>query len=520
MPSLPRTVGVLRLLLPLAAACALFVAPAQAVVNGDDAANGEFPWQAYVKLSEGECSGVIVARDRVATAAHCTEGMRASDMSVGFGSVEFAGLTGVPVRDIANHPDADLGSGAPRWDVALLQVDPGTFPQEAVLPLATDGSDDDIWAVDDDLTVSGWGLVEAPKTETNPDGLIFHDTLRAAVVDRWDDGIGPEGCGAAWTFDFVADDMMCALSVVVDNPDPDPAAPYEPDTVRDSCAGDSGGPLVAPLDPPAAADRTDAADWRLVGLVSFGSELCDNAELPGVYARVPVEKIRSFIADPAPDFLPRATASPQLTGTPEAGQTLTCVNGTWAHPADFTFQFLRSGSLVASGTTYVLGEADKGRTITCRVIAANRSGTALAVSNGLAVPVDPPPPAAPEPEPIPAPPVVPPPPPIVPPAVDTLAPTASVRGRVCRRRVCTISVLATDRGTAGVSTVVVTLTRQSGRRTIRYRVRVRRLSSGDFELRTPKLPAARYRLTVRAIDRANNRQRVATRSVFRIRAAR
>ena len=37
----------------------------------------------------------------------------------------------------------------------------------------------------------------------------------------------------------------------------------------DTCQGDSGGPIAAPVDP-ASADRADAADWRLVGVTSWG----------------------------------------------------------------------------------------------------------------------------------------------------------------------------------------------------------------------------------------------------------
>jgi hypothetical protein len=321
---------------------------------------------------------------------------------------------------------------------------------------------------------------------------------------------------------------MCALRVILDRPN-DPAEPlrHVPDDVIDSCNGDSGGPLVAPSG--AGGDLTVSAQWKLVGVVSFGSANCDHARLPGVYARVSSPVIRAFLDDPSPVFMPFPTSAPVLSGSPAVGETVSCASGAWAHdPGAYDFVILSGSAIVADTSSYVVRATDRGRALRCRVSATNAGGTGSADSNTLAVPPPPkpeptpaptaervePPPAAPQP----APPVAEPPPPL-PPVIsaDLLAPRAAIDGRVCRLRACTILVFADDRGHSGVRTVLVKLTRRKGGRTIRYRVRVTRLTGGDFRLRTPRLPAGRYTLAVRAVDRAGNRQRTATTARFTIR---
>lgn len=97
---------------------------------------------------------------------------------------------------------------------------------------------------------------------------------------------------------------------------------------------------------------------------------------------------------------PVNTAAPVASGTPAAGQTLSCATGSWTGsptPA-FTYTWLRDGVAIAGATasTYVVQGADVGNGLTCKVTGTNKSGSAAAVSNTLIVPV---PPAAPPPKP-------------------------------------------------------------------------------------------------------------------------
>jgi trypsin len=356
-----ETLGV-RLLLPLVAAfCVAFPATAGAVVNGNDATDGQYPWQVSV-IVEGRffCGGTVLDADRVLTAAHCTAGETADQLVVREGSIDRRLGTVHAVRDVANHPQTDQSHEAPRNDVAILELATPVDAAHAIAPVDVEGTPatDVIWESGDDMTVTGWGLNEDEIQPT---------VLQSAVIDRWSDSdaTGPEpDCEDPWPGEFFAPDMLCALRVVPDGPDFGSA----PDVV-DSCQGDSGGPLVASADP--APDPTDPADWKLVGVVSSGSGSCEDPTIPGIYARVGGALINPFVKDTDPTFLPRSTSTPQLTGTPAVGQTLTCANGGWVQDASFSFQFLRNGALVGTGPTRVVAADDQGAGLRCRVIASN-----------------------------------------------------------------------------------------------------------------------------------------------------
>ena len=78
--------------------------------------------------------------------------------------------------------------------------------------------------------------------------------------------------------------------------------------------------------------------------------------------------------------------TPQVTGTMQVGQTVTCNPGTWANNPTFTFEWLRNGQPVATGTTYVLTGADATHQIACRVTGTNAGGSATATSAPRNVP--------------------------------------------------------------------------------------------------------------------------------------
>lgn len=115
-----------------------------------------------------------------------------------------------------------------------------------------------------------------------------------------------------------------------------------------------------------------------------------------------VQKQRTSGIDAA--LVPKApfnTAVPVASGTPIAGQTLSCSTGSWTgSPAPtYTYAWLRDGVAIPSATagTYAVQSADIGNGLTCKVTATNKNGSAAAVSNTLIVSV--PPATAPTPKP-------------------------------------------------------------------------------------------------------------------------
>jgi hypothetical protein len=85
---------------------------------------------------------------------------------------------------------------------------------------------------------------------------------------------------------------------------------------------------------------------------------------------------------------------PTIAGTPQRGSTLTAIEGTWTGraPITFAYQWLRCGPngqncaaiIGATGKTYLLRQADVGRTIRVRVTATNSQGSASAQSAATA----------------------------------------------------------------------------------------------------------------------------------------
>ncbi len=535
----------------LALASALLATPASGqistrVMNGSDAAAGQYPWTValvlpgYTPSASQFCGGSLVAPDIVLTAAHCTMGSRADEIDVFAGDHDLGDEDPGERYDVLSihlpaNAEVDPDSGAvPRRDIAILRLDAPVTGAEPIAPI--DPVDAPRWSdAGDDLEVMGWGRWE----QLLP---AYPDILQHATLDRVSDA----DCAAVPGLDFAATDMVCALRV-------------QGQKVIDSCGGDSGGPLTTigtdPSDP--------TTGWKLVGTVSYGSPDCDDPRVPGVYARLGAADLRAFVeefraGDPTPGDDPdaqleRSGGSPVLSGTLRAGEQLACdgATTTWSQPDVTETPRVRRYDVkenelatVAVDGPYTLRAADVGHRFLCEVHASKAGVGGYGVArSGLAAEVGPAPssgtvtpPVVTTPPTTEITPVLPPPSdpqPFVPEPRDVLAPTTSRITKRCIGRLCTFTIRASDAGSplSGVRRLHVTLVsryrcgRRDRRRTCvsERRLSATRVLPGFFRARAQVMrrPAA-YRVEVFAIDGAGNEEARSRTLSFRLspRAAR
>jgi hypothetical protein len=84
---------------------------------------------------------------------------------------------------------------------------------------------------------------------------------------------------------------------------------------------------------------------------------------------------------------PKNTVRPEVTGTAEETETLTCSEGTWTGTGTITFayQWFRGGVAISGETssTYVVTLADRGSLLSCKVTATDDDGSRSRRSNSV-----------------------------------------------------------------------------------------------------------------------------------------
>ena len=316
-------------------------APAGAVVGGHPIAPESVPW-----FASGDCGGMLVAPDRILTAAHCVKGNNIS----GIAGWAVGGVTRNGTQ-FALHPGWRESNGENLLDdVALIQLDQ---PVTTVAPVTLGG------AVPPRGWILGRGRSTAPGSgQTEPfDGKLRQATLRPISDARCARAFRHERGNGGERFD--AKRMVCAIDV-------DGRAP-----LSSGCNGDSGGPLYA---------GSDAAPV-LLGVVSFGGSRCGADHLPSVFAEV--SHYRSFIADPDPVWAPVPLSAATITGTPRVGSKLSCgVSGYSSEPDEvhYTWKVPRGARQPVVGRTssYTVRGRDAGRQVLCEIVASNDGGISSA----------------------------------------------------------------------------------------------------------------------------------------------
>ncbi len=225
-----------------------------AVFNGDDVAQGEYPWMvgiAQADVADGYeaqfCGGTLIDEEWVLTAAHCTYDLQeqplapsALDIIIGRNRLSSSQGERISVDQIIRHETYQAATL--RGDIALLHLS----KPASVTPLALSQGNSATAA-----TIVGWGVTT--------DGTAADDLQEAQVP------LVPQDACRMFYNSYgvtILSSMLCAGDATGS---------------VDACVGDSGGPLLV--------WQEDSQGWAQTGIISWGAE-CGTAGAYGVYTNI------------------------------------------------------------------------------------------------------------------------------------------------------------------------------------------------------------------------------------------
>ncbi len=227
---------------------------AHGIVQGTDAAPGEFPWVAGIVRTDVPRPGLVgggtlVGNQWVITAAHAVRGIPASRLEVWLRGQSLTSASSrivTKVLAVYVHPSFAIDGGTSSCDLAMLLLD-RRVTQVPVLSL--DGDPESL-APDDPVQVAGWGTSEPGVSSPTP--LLQKADLAIVAPSEAEAVFGP----------VIGPWHLAAV---------DPAGITTP------CVGDSGSPLI----------RVVSGQSLLAGVVSFGVADCSDASKPVVFSNIP-----------------------------------------------------------------------------------------------------------------------------------------------------------------------------------------------------------------------------------------
>jgi trypsin len=272
--------------------------PAQAIVGGNDASPGEYPYIAHILIDRAfQCTGTLVTPTHVVTAAHCSSVVPGGianvplgqpgqliELSIGTYNTPSASLLGGYTSDGEKHVAKSVtvnsgwaGLGSVSHDAAVIELD----TPSAKNPVKIAGADErSLWAAGTLATIAGFGVTESdgdqPAVLQEAQVPMVADDVAAAAYPYFVEGVDP-------LFGGFENRTQVGAGF--------------PEGGVDTCQGDSGGPLLVPA----------GTEMRLVGDTSYGAG-CAEPGYPGVYGRLADTTLREWVASVAPGSV--STAAP------------------------------------------------------------------------------------------------------------------------------------------------------------------------------------------------------------------
>ncbi|ALC49841.1 CG8952 [Drosophila busckii] len=224
------------------------------IINGRQAAVGQFPWQVILKRDEWDdllCGGSIISDSWVLTAGHCAAGH--SSLFIMFGSVELNNENALNMTSTELYVHSNYNDKMNN-DVALAKLPQSLVFTSNMHPIQLVSSREASNSfVGTTAIVAGFGLID-------DEYLDYSQQLLYAQVQI----ISNDKCLSMFGSSVVLASTMCAEGYAGSN--------------MSTCSGDSGGPLIA--------YDNNSGRWVQIGINSFVAQDQCTSGYPSGYVRL------------------------------------------------------------------------------------------------------------------------------------------------------------------------------------------------------------------------------------------